>query len=324
LRRFLRYGALFLLILLVLGHVLDYMVTAGLRKSELPDYAEWNAVISGDAAGDVIIQGSSRAWVGISPAILGDRLGVSCYNLAVNGYPLDMELARYRLYREYDKNPKVIVQSVDTYSFTTRSDLFANNQFLPYFDEKAVREAIEPYGYFHWYDYDLPLVRYRGKVQLVWRGLAEFFGVRHYVNQRDRGYQPQDLQWSDEFDKFVAAHPNGYEQVWKQHWVDELDTFLAECGRDGIMVVLVYPPEYYGSRELLKNRDEIFSIFRQLAQKYGVLFLDYSYDLMANDTRYFYNSQHLNRLGSETFSAKLAGDLASLLKTAGASEAGRP
>ncbi len=38
---------------------------------------------------------------------------------------------------------------------------------------------------------------------------------------------------------------------------------------------------------------------------------------MADDTRYFYNSQHLNRLGSETFSAKLAGDLAPLLQTGG-------
>ncbi len=277
-RRFLRYGALFLLILLVLGHVLDYMVSTGLRKSGLPDYAEWNAVVSGEATADIIIQGSSRAWVGISPNILSDRLDMSCYNLAVNGYPLDMELARYRLYREYDKNPKVIIQSVDTYSFNTRSDLFANNQFLPYFDEKAVREAIEPYGYFRWYDYDLPLVRYRGKVQLIWQGLAEFFGARHYVTPRDRGYQPQDLRWSDEFDTFLAAHPNGYEQVWKQQWVDELDTFLAECGRDGIMVVLVYPPEYSGARELLNNRDEIFAIFQRLAKKHGMVFLDYSFD----------------------------------------------
>ena len=201
-RRFLRFGALFLLILLVLCHIIDYMVTTGLRQTALPTYAEWNAVVSGDAAADVIIQGSSRAWVGLSPAILSDRLDMSCYNLAVNGYPLDMQLARYRLYREHDQKPQVIIQAVDTYSFTTRPDLLDNNQFLPYFDEEAVREAIEPYGYFHWYDYELPLARYRGKVELIWRGLAELFGARHYTTTRERGYQPQDLQWSDEFEEF--------------------------------------------------------------------------------------------------------------------------
>ena len=318
------FAALFLLILIVLCHALDYMVTAGLRKTELPQYAEWNAVLSGEAAADVIVQGSSRAWVGLSPAIIGGRLGMSCYNLAVNGYPLDMELARYRLYRAHAQDPKIIIQSVDTYSFNTRPDLFDNNQFLPYLSEEPVREAVEPYRYFHWYDYELPLVRYRGKLELMWRGMAEFLGIRHYVNHRDRGYQPQDLQWSDEFAEFVEAHPNGYEQVWKQTMVDEFDEFLSECGRDGIMVVLVYPPEYFGARELLNNREELFAIFRRLADKHGVEFLDYSYDQMANDTKYFYNSQHLNRLGAETFSARLAEDLAALLQAGDAATATQP
>jgi len=312
--RFIRYGALFLLILVILCRVVDVMVTAGLRKTELPQFAEWNAILSGEASSELIIQGSSRAWVGISPAIIADHLGMSCYNLAVNGYPLDMELARYRLYREHAQDPKVIVQTLDTYSFNTRPDLYDNNQFLPYLLERPIKEAVQPYGFYHWYDYELPLVKYRGKVQLIWRGLAELFGIRHYVNPRDRGYQPMDRAWSDEFAEFLAAHPDGYEQAWKQEWVDALDAFLAECERDGIMVVLVYPPEYYGARDLLRNREEIFAIFERLAAKYRLEFLDYSYDAMTTDTEYFYNSQHLNRLGSEVFSAKLAEDLARVIR----------
>jgi hypothetical protein len=281
----------------------------------LPEYAEWNDVVSGQASSDIIIQGSSRAWVGISPAVLSERLGMSCYNLATNGYPLDMQLARYRLYREHDEDPKVIVWSLDAYSFNAGGDLFANNQFLPYFDMKPVRDAIKPYGYFHWYDYELPMVRYRGKVELIWRGLAGIFGIRHYVSSRDRGWQPMDLQWSDEFAEFAAAHPNGYEVGWSQKWIDEFEAALAECRRDGIMVVLVYPPEYSGGRDLLNNRDEIFAIIRRIAADNGLVFLDYSYDPLADDTRYFYNSQHLNAAGAEIFSAQLGADLAPLLRT---------
>jgi hypothetical protein len=314
-RRFLRSGALFLLILLVLCYGVDCLVSAGLRRTELPQYAEWNAIVSGEASSDLIIQGSSRAWVGFSPAIIGDRLGMTCYNLGVNGYSLDMQLARYRLYREHDQGPKIIVQVMDAYSFNTRTDLFDNNQFLPYLGEAPVRQAVKPYHYFRWYDYELPLVRYRGKLDLIWKGVAELLGIRHYVTPKDRGYKGQELKWSDEFAEFARNHPNGYEQVWKQSMVDELDQFLAQCERDGIMVVMVYPPEYYGARDLLNNREEIFAIFRRLAAKYRLGFLDYSYDPMAYDTEYFYNSQHLNRLGAETFSAKLAEDLAALLQT---------
>ncbi len=323
-RRFLSFGALFLLILLVLCYVLDYTVTTGLRRTEMPQYAEWNAILTGTASADIVIQGSSRAWVEFSPAIIGDRLSMTCYNLGVDGYPLDMELARYRLFRKYNQKPKIIVQCLDAYSFNTRDDLYQNNQFLPYLNEDAIREGVEPYDYFHWYDYDLPLVRYRGNLTLVWRGAAESLRIRHYTNTKDRGYQGQDRQWSNEFAEFAKAHPNGYEQAWKQSAVDALDEFLAECGRDGIMVVLVYPPEYSGARDLLKNRDEIFAIYARLAAKHQVAFLDYSYDAMANNTKYFYNSQHLNKLGAETFSARLAEDLAGLLVTTGRVTAGKP
>jgi len=318
------YVALFVVLLTVICSALDYAVTAGLRRSEMPLYAEWNAIVSGEAGAEVLIQGSSRTWVGFSPAIIGDRLGLSCYNLGMDGYPLDMELARYRLYRKYAQKPKIIVQALDTYSLNRRDDLYQNNQFLPYLNEDAIREGVEPYDYFAWYDYSLPLVRYRGSFELVCKGVGEFFGIRHYTNEKDRGYQGQARGWSDEFERWAKEHPHGVEQKYLQSVVDDLDSFLAECSRDGIIVVLVYPPEYSEARDMVNNREEIFTIYRRLAAKYQLEFLDYSYDAMANDTAYFYNSQHLNKLGSELFSARFADSLAGLLALKGDSAAGRP
>ena len=188
---------------------LDAVVTAGLRKADLPDVpelAQWNDIVSGEAGSDLLIQGSSRPWVGVSPAILSDRLGLTCYNLGVNGYPLQMQLARYKLYRRYNAKPRVIVQAVDTHTFTRGDDLFANNQFLPYLDQRSVKEAVGPYEFFRWYDYYLPLVRYRGKVQMIERGMAEALGIRQLHRlRRIAGYRPNDWSWSDDFAKYVAA-----------------------------------------------------------------------------------------------------------------------
>lgn len=127
----------------------------------------------------------------------------------------------------------------------------------------------------------------------------------------------------DELTRFAEAHPNGYEQIWKQSMVDELGRFLQECQENGLRVALVYPPEYSGARDLLNNRREIFALYHRLAAEYGVDFLNYSYHAMTNDTKYFYNSQHLNRSGADLFSATLADDLALLLERANSSTANR-
>jgi len=138
----------------------------------------------------------------------------------------------------------------------------------------------------------------------------------YYTNGKDRGYQSRDLEWSKDFEEFAAAHPDGVQQTYLQSMVDALDRFLADRRREGITVVLVYSPEYFKALDMIKNREEIFSIYRRLASKYQVAFLDYSYDAMSYDTKYFYNSQHLNKTGAELFSARLAGTLTSLVAPA--------
>lgn len=316
-RRFAKYGALFLVVLLGFAFALDWAVTSGLRRSESFEYAEWNAIVNGEASAEIIIHGSSRSWVGLSPEIIGRQLDMTAYNLGVDGYPLAMQLARHRLYQKYNEDPRIILLCLDTYSLNDRADLYNNNQFLPYLDEEIIRDAVQPYDYFQWYDYSLPLVRYRGKVELIGRGLAELLNVKHYTNGKIKGYEAQEREWNDEFDRWLEQHPDGIDQVYLERLVSELDGFLAECGRDGIMVVLIYPPEFWQARDMVNNREEILSIYRDLAVKHQVQFLDYSYDAMAYSTEYFYNSQHLNKLGAEMFSAKLGGDLDDLLNPGG-------
>jgi hypothetical protein len=325
LKRFFIYGALFLAVLVGLCYLTDAVVTVGLRKADLPDVPElvqWNDIVSGEAGSELLIQGSSRPWVGVSPAILSDRLGMTSYNLGVNGYPLQMQLARYKFYRRYNDKPRVIVQAVDTHTFTRGEELFANNQFLPYLDEQLIREAVEPYKFFRWYDYYLPLVRYRGKVQMVERGLTEALGISRYSGYDYRGYRPNDWQWSDDFARYVAQHPHGEAQPWEQVWIDSLDAFVAECGRESVVVVFVYLPEYYQAQALTTNRAEIVGMISDIANEHGIEFLDYSSDTMCRDTKYFYNSQHLNTAGAELFSAKLAEDLAPLVGAPTASAGG--
>jgi hypothetical protein len=88
-----------------------------------------------------------------------------------------------------------------------------------------------------------------------------------------------------------------------------MENFIMETQNMGIELVLVYAPEHIGFQKGIVNRDEFINYYKFLAEKYSLKFLDYSKDPICSDPRLFYNHLHLNQIGSDIFSRKLAMDL---------------
>jgi hypothetical protein len=93
--------------------------------------------------------------------------------------------------------------------------------------------------------------------------------------------------------------------------VEILDTFLNHCKEKHIDVVFVYSPQYIDVFKVI-NPYEIRNIYSNFACKYDIPFLDYSNDAMSNDTAYFYNDMHMNKIGADIFTTKLSRDIDSL------------
>ena len=314
-KRFLAAAALFALIALLLASAADWAVTTGLHRARGGNYSEWNDIRGGAAAADVIVQGSSRAWTSFSPAIITDKTGLSCYNLGIDGYPMGMQMARYQVFREYNPKPKVIVQSLDMYGFGVPDKLYQPVQFLGYLDEPSLRAELAHYHYFAWFDRLLPLVRYRGERGTVVLGTRRLLGLGSDTTGKVKGYQGQDRVWDPTpLNDFIAKHPDGTAYTIAAAPRSAFADFLRRCHDEGVLVVLVYPPEYIQAQALTTNRAEIMSVYKSMADEYGFPLLDYSADPICLDTQYFYNSQHVNKLGAEKFSAEFASDLQRLLK----------
>lgn len=286
----------------------DYIITNGLRNSEYDLYKGWNDILKSKINADLIIQGSSRAWVHISPKIIEEEFDINCYNLGSNGYRFDMQLARYKLYRKYNKKPKVILQALDIYSLK-KNDLFNNNQYLPYFNEKYIIDAIKPYNFYKFYDYYVPAIKYRGIYYLMRIGFAEFFLIKHFKCNTYKGYMGVNKTWDTDFEAFLKKNPDGLVQEIDSNLVKDFEAFLYKIKKEGIRAILVYTPEYFEFQELTKNRKEIINIYKQLANKYSIRFIDFSSDPISYNKKYFYNSQHLNKFGSEIFTKKLVNDI---------------
>ena len=311
--KFLKVNIIFLVILIIIVYLLDYTITYSLKKSKRFNYAEWNAIYSGKINSDMVIYGSSRAYRHFDPKILEDSLGVNVYNLGLDGYRFDMQYARHLEFINYNKPPKYIVFSVDYWSLSKLSELYMYEQFLPYLKENTIKEYTSKYGYFDFWDYHLPFVRYIGNRKIILHALEILFNTKKNYSKKYKGYEAGNEIWNDSSElklqliKQNKLHPDKiYDFTMNVETVMLFKKFLNEIKRKKIKVFFIFSPTYIESQNLGKNSKENIIYIKQLVSTNKFDFLDFSKDSMCSQKKYFYNSSHLNKIGATIFSKKLA------------------
>lgn len=293
---------------------LNYIVDTGLRKSHNFFYAEWNDLMQGKINADLLICGSSRAWVHVSPKILDSVLHTNSYNLGMDGTQFSMQYGRFKIYLQHNKPPKYIVHTVDFTTFYENKGLHAREQFLPYLYDTSIRALTEGYeGRFVVGEYYFPLYKYNNQFPLIKEGVKSFFNKGEPVNKY-KGYQGQNKSWDFTFDNLIKKSPNGNSIGIDSNSVRLMDEYIDYCKKNNIKVILVFAPVYYEFMKYCTNKDEIIGVYKSLSAKYNIPFLSYLEDDLSMHKANFYNSQHLNRNGAEIFSLKLANDLVPLLE----------
>ncbi|GAA4452870.1 hypothetical protein [Rurimicrobium arvi] len=292
---------------------LDWRVVKDLRHSNHGDYGVWNDLYSGRANKDLLIYGSSRAWVHIDPVVLEDSVRMSVYNLGVDGYNFDMSSLRHDIIMR-GVPPKVIVYALDGSTLFKRKDLYNQAQFLPYLDDDALEKRISGYeGYSAW-DARLPFVKFIGQYRVLFRWFNGDFSAGVPAD-RYRGFKAQHVNWTKDVDELIK-HQKQLTQPLDTSSIRRFELFLQQCRASHIRVILTYPPEHILGQQFVSNRTSIIRIYRSLASIYDIPFLDYSSDTLCMDKKYFYNSQHLNDVGATIYSRKLASALKGILKDA--------
>jgi hypothetical protein len=292
--------------------VLAYIVDTGLKQSRNENFASWNDLYSSKINVDLLIMGSSRAAFHISPKIIDSTLSLNSYNLGLSAWHFDMQYARFRIYLQHNRKPKYIIQNVDIYGFSKRADVADYQQFLPYLNDTIIQNTIKGHqGEFDIFQRNIPLLKYKNDPKLAFEGLFDFFGFGNLYDttSKYKGYKGNDYVWNKDFESFKKRFPKGAKYKFDVSVKNQFEEFLAYCKKENIKVVLVYAPEYFEVQSFYKNKHELIKLCNQSVQKYGCYFLDYSKNSLSYNRQYFYNSQHLNKHGSELFSKDLGGQL---------------
>lgn len=302
---------LFLLPILILALPLDIWISNNLKKSGefiQGEFSVWNDIYNGNIREDLLIYGASRA-IYLNPEVFCDSLGISSYNLGINGLNFWHIYYRHREYMKYNEKPDYILVSLDDFSLVKDKNLFSSEQFLPYLlGNKNSRKYLKDVNDFTLFDHYFPMVRYFGRRSSIKEAVK--CGILQNIPDplRNNGYLTNDFEWTDEF-SIVSESLEYYEVNNSQSSIDLFSDFLDECREKDIRVIFVYTPVHIEGQLFVRNRDEAMQIYKDFARIYDLLFIDYSGDELCNSKEYFYNTQHLNKKGSDIFNKKLVTDL---------------
>ncbi len=295
-KKFLLNVAGFTAILFCIAAVADCYQSRQLRQSKDRLYAGWNNIYNDTTAYDLVINGSSRAWVQYDPHILDSVLHINSYNLGIDGSCINRQVVKYHKYCERHGQPHYLIQNIDWFTLDVRTG-YERNQFFPYFfsDRKLMRE-MDRYEHFSFFEKYIPYYRYIG------------MKPSPYIEEITKGYRGRDYTWDGtEFEK-QDNNPLSADT----DMIHLFSSFLSEQKAAGTQVLLVYSPAYHGIMDIFPEADRMYFLFDSIVALYDIPILNYLEEPLCYDTAYFYNAMHLNRTGAELFTTQLAHDIDSI------------
>ncbi len=307
-KKFLTRLFIFLAILYVLALCADMLITRPFKHLEASPFGNWNDIYNQRIDADVLIMGSSRAFVQFNPRILDSILKVNSYNLGTNGRAVETQIVKYDVYRhEGNRKPALILYEIYSGSLDT-SNGYDRVQFIPYLKDPYLWNRIRKVDHFTWADGFVPCWRYRKYKNEI---RAVHNGTSYYAqpgNALYKGFIDYDKPWDGS--RYAGMDTIPYKRMPSS--IKEMEQFLEGCRQEQIRVVFVIAPFYIGATRKIDDLEGMHRLFHQIADPYGAPILDYTYDPLCYDTAYFYNATHLNRTGATLFTIKLAHDLDSL------------
>lgn len=278
------------LIDIIFGKCFDYMYD----HSKSGDARKINYAIK-ECNADVLIMGSSRAHHHYNPQILSDSLGLSCFNLGMDGSGVILMDGFYRLITQR-YIPKYII-----YDLTPLFDLYqysadVNNtrylaQLKPYYREDCLKQLYADVDGLERMKLYSGFYRYNTTCLHLFRS---FFG--HETFDGD-GYLPLDEVMKDA--KSVDSSTDNEIDTVK---VKYLKQFIRDCKENKTQLIFVVSPRFGVTNSLWLQPG-----FDIISREGGCKILNYycAYEFASNK-EYFRDSFHMNREGADNFTKKIA------------------
>lgn len=304
----------FISILLVALIALDAAVRYVIKQCPQGNTAKVNAVMMKKVDSEITVWGASTARVHFDTPMMQEKLGVSCFNLGLDGTPFQQYSGMLEEYIDYSQNGKVLVLAIDINGLGTRGALYQGFAWMHHLGNDYVFEAIKsidedaaiksryvPLYYLTTYDR-----RFLGRC-LKW----VYVGPDIEPELGARGFHANDVKWQT---NQHGRYQKNFNVAIDQEVIRKMRRVIRSAVERNMRVVVVVPPCYQGVREMITN----LALFRQAIDSFrdeNVSVLNYLDNKICSERDYFSNYTHLNSKGASRFTSIFIKDIREFAST---------
>lgn len=282
-------------------YIIQYKIDNAAQHSYASPYSSFNYIHNDTLNADIVVFGNSRAQCHYFGNMLDTLLGVDCYNLGLSGYSFDYQYNLQILpYIKKNTIPRLLILEVGPQAFFRHWNDDFRKEFLPYLNNKYFKFYLDVCEEVSWKDRILP-IKYYG-----W-GINELFAIYHST-QAGSKYKDcfTPIKINNYTNNFLdTTYALEHNDIIIQYFTDCINI----CEEKDLSLLLVCSPMHKGDFYDKCRMNEFWQLIDSLAP--NIPKLDYSL-MFGSDTTYFAESTHLNMLGAEIFTTKLAHDIDSL------------
>lgn len=311
LKKIILKGSIFVIILLLINLTLNsiFIIKTNHREKLLEGlYANTEDQF------DVVLLGSSHMNSGINPNVLWNQYGITSYNYATGGQPIDLTYYILKEVLKIHKNPIVVV---DLY-YLGLTDKFGNEGYVRNaldnlkFSPNKVDAIINCTPKKEWLNYLFPIFKYHDRWKELEKNDFEFDASKTYY---EKGFEAGN----DSFGKENTSDPSITEKADLPPKSEEyLNKIIDLSKKEGFKLIFTNTPYDYngtaGSSSWGKEPAKVFNKVAEISKKNNIPCIDYNKkvnEIGFDFEKDMFNLGHLNVSGAK----KVTLSLGKFLKT---------
>ncbi len=312
----LKSGLFFLGLLLLILFFVDFMITTGLKSSDMRDMNRVNKAANKEYVPQIAVFGSSVSEMGIKSYRIQQQTGLSVFNFSFSGTRYIQYRGLIRKLNAEKEGTRIVILAETYFSFTTVKALTAFENYLPYLtDERIYNPLYQIQPELVWKSKWVPFYKFAWVPHTYY--LYSLNGWSRILNPDTRvdtllGWTPVNRGWEVDQD----------EQLRKAKYFEvKIDTGIVKdyvnCIRElkaaGRTVILILPPIYTEISKKITDFSPIRKTLSSIGNAEKVPFWDFTSSQICDDKSLFYNSNHLNVTGATLFSGMIADSINQLM-----------
>lgn len=247
-------------------------------------------------------------WM-VSPRVLTQHTGLSCYNLASSHSDYADNYLHLRLYLQHNEAPRYLLLYVTPESLDPRYNTFHSYRFAPFFADDQVKSTVLACDRSYALWQHVPFMRYGYYAHQTC--FLAFQGWKHYLTGKQLPYYadgfepPAKVAWDNHHENLKKLYPKGYSFAWDSARENYLHAILNECADKKVQVLLYESPILKEIADYQVNRDLFLERIQAIGNMHGCPYLVFDALPWARDRRYFISPMVTTLQGSYLFSDTL-------------------